>query len=167
MLHAKSKQKMYTIFSTQTHTHTSSIAIDGFISDVPNFIKMGSHKADGQRFQKGIPISMQKSVKCSIFPSMSRLCVNLCLFFVLIITSSPYVLKNYLAEYASAQYNWLFFLCLICSAHFFKALVNWGTQILLFTVKTISYLKLNLPWTSLYIRWPTSSATLRTGVCVW
>lgn len=109
MLHAKSKQKMYTIFSTQTHTHTSSIAIDGFISDVPNFIKMGSHKADGQRFQKGIPISMQKSVKCSIFPSMSRLCVNLCLFFVLIITSSPYVLKNYLAEYASAQYNWLFF----------------------------------------------------------
>lgn len=109
---------------------------------------------------------MQKSVKCSIFPSMSRLCVNLCLFFVLIITSSPYVLKNCLAEYASAQYNWLFFLCLICSAHFFKALVNWGTQILLFTVKTISYLKLNLPWTSLYIRWPTSSATLRTGVCV-
>lgn len=109
---------------------------------------------------------MQKSVKCSIFHSMSRLCVNLCLFFVLIITSSPYVLKNYLAEYASAQYNWLFFLCLICSAHFFKALVNWGTQILLFTVKTISYLKLNLPWTSLYIRWPTSSATLRTGVCV-
>lgn len=35
---------------------------------------------------------------------------------------------------------------------------------LLFTVKTISYLKLNLPWTSLYICWPTSSATLRTGV---
>lgn len=59
-----------------------------------------------------------------------------------------------------------FFLCLICSAHFFKALVNWGTQILLFTVKTISYLKLNLPWTSLYICWPTSSATLRNGVCV-
>lgn len=26
----------------------------------------------------------------------------------------------------------------------------------LFTSKTISYLKLNLPWTSLYIRWPTS-----------
>lgn len=29
-------------------------------------------------------------------------------------------------------------------------------KVVAITLKTISYLKLNLPWTSLYIRWPTS-----------
>lgn len=37
-------------------------------------------------------------------------------------------------------------------------------RLYLFTSATISYLKLNLPWTSLYICWPTSFAALRTAV---